>query len=157
MKGRKAHPSSGPCDHSENENASLVAQRVKSLPVKRFHPWVGKTPWRREWQPTHIFLPGKSHGQMSLGGYSPRGCKDSHMNERLTHILVRIALVLNHCPSTNACKWGLNALEANPIGQPPGQSRRLYPVKQVMSWQTCPVPFSPGSLQSSHHRGLNNI
>ena len=30
LKGRKVHPSSGPCDHSENENASLVAQRVES-------------------------------------------------------------------------------------------------------------------------------
>ena len=33
LKGRKVHPSSGPCDHSENENASLVAQTVKNLPA----------------------------------------------------------------------------------------------------------------------------
>ena len=33
--------------------------------------WVGKIPWRREWQPTPVFLPGKSHGQRSLVGYSP--------------------------------------------------------------------------------------
>ena len=37
----------------------------------RFNPQVGKTPWRREWQPTPVFLPGKSHGQRSLAGYSP--------------------------------------------------------------------------------------
>ena len=37
----------------------------------RFHPWVGKIPWRRKWQPTPVFLPGKSHGQSSLVGYSP--------------------------------------------------------------------------------------
>ena len=36
----------------------------------RFGPWVGKIPWRREWQPTPVFLPGESHGQRSLGGYS---------------------------------------------------------------------------------------
>ena len=30
-----------------------------------FNPWVGKTPWRRAWQPTPVFLPGKSHGQRS--------------------------------------------------------------------------------------------
>ena len=36
-----------------------------------FNPWVGKIPWRRKWQPTPIFLPGKSHGQRSLVGYSP--------------------------------------------------------------------------------------
>jgi len=42
----------------------------------RFSPWVGKIPWRgipwrREWQPTPVFLPGESHGQRSLMGYSP--------------------------------------------------------------------------------------
>ena len=37
----------------------------------RFHPWVRKIPWRRKWLPTPLFLPGKSHGQRSLEGYSP--------------------------------------------------------------------------------------
>ena len=36
----------------------------------RFNPWVRKIPWRRAWQPTPVFLPGKSHGQRSLAGYS---------------------------------------------------------------------------------------
>jgi len=36
-----------------------------------FDPWVGKIPWRRAWQPTPVFLPGESHGQRSLVGYSP--------------------------------------------------------------------------------------
>ena len=38
-----------------------------------FDPWIRKIPWRRKWQPTPIFLPGKSHGQRSLVGYSPWG------------------------------------------------------------------------------------
>ena len=38
-----------------------------------FDPWVKKMLWRRKWQPTPVFLPGKSHGQRSLVGYSPRG------------------------------------------------------------------------------------
>ena len=38
-------------------------------------PWVRKIPWRRTWQPTPLFLPGKSHGQRSLAGYSPCGHK----------------------------------------------------------------------------------
>ena len=42
-----------------------------------FHPWVGKIPWRRAWQPTPVFLPGESHGQRSLVGYSPWGHKES--------------------------------------------------------------------------------
>ena len=44
-----------------------------------FNPWFGKIPWRRKWQPTPVFLPGKYHGQRSLAGYSPWGCKESDM------------------------------------------------------------------------------
>jgi len=40
-----------------------------------FNPWVRKIPWRRKWQPTSVFLPGKSHGQKSLASYRPWGCK----------------------------------------------------------------------------------
>ena len=40
-----------------------------------FDPWVGKIPWKRAWQPTPVFLPGKSHKRRSLAGYSPWGCK----------------------------------------------------------------------------------
>ena len=41
----------------------------------RFDPWVRKISWKRKWQPTPVFLPGKSHGLRSLLGYSPRGRK----------------------------------------------------------------------------------
>ena len=41
-----------------------------------FYPWVRKIPWRRKWQPTPVFLLGKSHGQKSLVGYSPWGHKE---------------------------------------------------------------------------------
>ena len=50
----------------------------------RFDPWVGKIPWRREWQPTPVFLPGELRGQMFPVGYSPWGHKESDMTERLT-------------------------------------------------------------------------
>ena len=51
---------------------------VKNAPANAgFHPRVGKIPWRRKWQPTPVFLPGKSHGQRGLEGYSPWGCKES--------------------------------------------------------------------------------
>ena len=46
-----------------------------------FDPWVGKIPWRRAWQPTPVFLPGESHGQRSLVGYSPWSCKELNMTE----------------------------------------------------------------------------
>ena len=60
--------------------ASQAVLVVKNLPLnagdvkrRRFHPWLGKIPWRRAWQPTPVFLPGESCGQRSLAGYSPRG------------------------------------------------------------------------------------
>jgi len=42
-----------------------------------FKPRVAKIPWRREWLPTPIFLPGEFHGQRSLMGYNPCGLKES--------------------------------------------------------------------------------
>ena len=42
-------------------------------------PGSGRFPWRRAWQPTPVFLPGESHGQRSLAGYSPWGCEESDM------------------------------------------------------------------------------
>ena len=44
-----------------------------------FDLWVGKIPWRRPWKPTPVFLPGEFHGQRSLVGYSPWGCKWSNL------------------------------------------------------------------------------
>ena len=70
--------------------ASLVAQMVKNLPTMRetrFSPWVGKISWRREWQLTLAFLPGEVHGQRSLAGYSPRGCREWDMTQHLTRLL----------------------------------------------------------------------
>ena len=49
-----------------------------------FAPWVGKIPWRRAWQPTPVFFPGKSHGQRSPVGYSPWGRKEWDTTEH-TH------------------------------------------------------------------------
>ena len=46
-------------------------------------PAVGRIPWRRTWQPTPVFLPGESHGQRSLTGYSPWGHKELDMTEAI--------------------------------------------------------------------------
>ena len=48
-----------------------------------FYPWVRKIPWRRKWQPIPVFLPGESHGQRNLIGYSPWGCKDLDTTKQL--------------------------------------------------------------------------
>jgi len=57
---------------------------VKNLPAMQ-ETWVRslawEDPWIREWQPTPVFLPGKSHGQRSLAGYSSCGHKKSDTAE----------------------------------------------------------------------------
>ena len=47
----------------------------------KFDPWVGKIPWRREWQSTPVSLPREFHRQRSLADYSPCGCKGSDTTE----------------------------------------------------------------------------
>ena len=47
-----------------------------------FDSWVRKIPWRRKWQPTPVFLPGKCHGQRSLAGYI-HGAAELDMTQRL--------------------------------------------------------------------------
>ena len=49
-----------------------------------FNPWVEKISWRREWQPTPVFLSGEFHGQRSPASYSPWGCKEADTTEQLT-------------------------------------------------------------------------
>ena len=64
-----------------------MAQRLKRLPPMRetrVQSLVRKIPWRREWQPTPVFLPGEFQGQKSLAGYSPWGCKELDITEQLT-------------------------------------------------------------------------
>ena len=43
-----------------------------------FDPWVRKIPWRRKWQPTPVYLPGKFYGQRRLVGYSPWSHRVGH-------------------------------------------------------------------------------
>ena len=66
--------------------ASLIAQSVKNLLAMQetwVRSWIGKIPWRRQWHPTPVLLPGKSHGWRSLVGCSPWGHKESDTTERL--------------------------------------------------------------------------
>ena len=60
------------------KESSCQCRRHKRL---RFDPWVRKTPWRTTWQPASGFLPGESHGQRSLVGYSSWGHKELDMTE----------------------------------------------------------------------------
>ena len=64
-----------------------MAQLIKNPPVMRetcVRSLGWEDPWRREWLPTPVFWPGEFHGQGSLAGYSPWGCKELDMTERLS-------------------------------------------------------------------------
>ena len=63
------------------------------------NPWVRKTPWRKKWQPTPVFLPGEFQGQRSLASYSPRGHKESEMTLITTIIII-------HTPEREAKEIG---------------------------------------------------
>ena len=59
-----------------------------------FDPWVRKICWRREWQPTPVFLSGKPHGPRSLAGYSPRVAKNrTWLKRRSAHAWCKIYLL----------------------------------------------------------------
>ena len=66
---------------------------VKNLPAMqetRVQSMGQEDPLRREWLPTPVVLPEEFHGQRSLVGYSPRGCKESNVTELLsTHKIGR--------------------------------------------------------------------
>ena len=68
--------------------------------------------WRRQWQPTPVFLPGEICGQRSLAGYSPWGCKESDTTKQLTHVLASVFIILYH---------GLNCISAEFIYWSPKQ------------------------------------
>ena len=54
-----------------------MVKRLSAVQETGFDPWVRKIPWRKKWQPTPVLLPGKSHGQRSLVGYTVHGVAKS--------------------------------------------------------------------------------
>ena len=75
--------------------------------ICRFDTWVRNIPWRREWHPTPVFLPGESHGQRSQAGYSPWGNKElkwlSHSahTSQLTYSIALVPVV--ECIKSGMC------------------------------------------------------
>ena len=83
--------------------ASQTALVVKNLPanardardVGSIPGWGQEDPLEKEMDPTPVFLPGETHGQRSLLGYSPWGCKERDMIEQLSihiHVLLCIPI-----------------------------------------------------------------
>ena len=98
------------CSRPESglNQASQVVQwlknKIKSVFQCRLGPWFKKTPCRRKWQPTPVFLPGKYREQCNLAGYSPWGCKESVRTEWLS--------VQEHIHYVLLCSQSVQSLEA---------------------------------------------
>ena len=76
------------------------ACQCKRLKRCGFDPWFRKIPWRWAWQPTIVFLPGESHGDRHLVGYSPQNCRAGHDWSDLAHM---------HTSCLEACVWSQSA------------------------------------------------
>ena len=82
--------------------------------------------WRQEWQSTPVFLPGESHRQRGLAGYSPWGCKKSGTTEQLT-----LSLTLGFPKSSVGKESAYNAGDLGSIpglGISPGEGKG-YPLQ----------------------------
>ena len=80
-------------------NGSVVKDPPANARDVGLIPGSGKCPCRRKWQPTPVFLPGESHEQRSLAGYSPWGRKELDTNEQLsayTHTHTHINIPQGH-------------------------------------------------------------
>ena len=89
---------------------TVVKNKKIHLPMQEtwVNPWFRKILWRRKWQPTPVFLPGKSHGRRSLAGYSPQDCEDSDTNNEhaCAHIHMRArAYTQSFVLKKNVCNW----------------------------------------------------
>ena len=87
---------------SDGKESVCIAGDLASIPGLR------RSPWRWEWQPTPVFLPGEFHGQSSLVGYSPWGCKELDVTE---HSSFQFSSVAQLCPTLcnpmdcSLCPW----------------------------------------------------
>ena len=89
--------------------ASQVAVVVKNRPASAadgsLTPGSGRSPWRRAWQPTPMFLPGESHGQRSLAGCSPWVRKELGAPEEAAHPRAGPVHFLYPVISPWTCEW----------------------------------------------------
>ena len=74
----------------------------KGCKRSRLDPWVQKIPYRRKWQPIPLSLPGESHGQRSLVGYSPWGHKELNMTEVISIQVFDNFMVYKWCFQINS-------------------------------------------------------
>ena len=101
---------------------------------KGFDPWVGKIPWRRAWQPTPVFLPGKCHGQSSLAGQVHGVSKESDMTEATEHV----CMCKLTCTKVNKDTLWLESILHTKSG-------------------LCPLPYSAPDILSVNTQGTGDL
>ena len=102
-------------------DASSIKQSAHQCKRCRFHPWVGKIPWRRKWQSIPVFLPGESHGQRSLQSYSPWGHRTEHACTRMITQPSPRLCVCGNSGFVRSSSWGF-------LGHPGDQATSLPPL-----------------------------
>ena len=134
-----------------------MAQTVKASAYNSGYPGsipgFGKIPWRRKWQPTPVFFPGKSHGQRNLVGYSPRGSQRvrhdwgtslsfflyTHIHTR-THVCIflgsQVVLLLKNPPLNTGNIRGTGLIPGEGNGNPFQCSYLENPMDRGAWWAT---------------------
>ena len=163
-----------------------MTQTVKNLPasegdVKRrgFNPWTGKIPWRRAWKPTPVVLPGESHAQRSLAGYSLDG-KESDMTEvsKYAHTRAMVGRIQMLTETEQSkLQWSLKTYTAiTPSEFPPHHERmkhhpqpisfcspaQVHPFLHPMAWswgwaKPAPPTRLVFSVWSRHQQGPHHL
>ena len=102
-----------------------------------FDLWVGKVPGKRKWQSTPVLLPGKSHGQRTLVGYSLRGCQRVRHDSDWTTTQIGQLACQDKSPGLQ------NLLIPGCIYSHPGQFQWIHVVSQTQSWEKmyCTTPL----------------
>ena len=114
----------------------------------RFDPGLGEIPWRRAWQPTPVLLPGGPHGQRSLVGYSPWGCKEQDTTEAAKHVYMLNRwpcppeTSVQQCSLPRALRHGFGYLGLRG-GDGRGQGYREVSTRPESSWTSLMSPHSP--------------
>ena len=99
--------------------------------------------WRRQWQPSPVILPGKSHGQRSLVGYSPWGRKESDTTQRLHFRVSLVAKRLKHLPASARNAGELGSIPG--LGRCPGEGNG-----NSLQYSCLGNPMDRGALQATN-------
>ena len=94
----KYHPLGLPWCPSGNESACQCRRHA-------FDPWVRKMPWRRKWQHTPSFLPGKSPWTEEPGGLQPTGLQRVTLEHLSTHANISGKNMIGEAGSSDYIRW----------------------------------------------------